>query len=133
LFEYGNHIGDAGFIIKFADGTVSNATWKAKCFSKGPLNHDTAHPKVEESAIPRNWFAVGFDDSAWAHATEFPDERIRPDGDFNAADFTSAKFIWSEDLDLDNTVIFRTRVEKPDWKPRWTTHPSLDVSGAPLR
>ena len=28
--EYGNHIGDAGFIIKFADGTVSTAAWKAK-------------------------------------------------------------------------------------------------------
>lgn len=131
--EYGNHIGDAGLIIKFADGTVSNATWRVKCFSKGPLNRATSHPRVEESAIPGDWFSAGFDDSAWAHATEFPDERIRPDGDFNAADFTGAKFIWSDDLDLDNTVIFRTRVEKPDWKPRWTTHPNLNVSGAPLR
>ncbi len=131
--EYGNRIGDAGFIIKFADGTFSNATWKAKCFSKGPLNRNTAHPHVEESAIPGDWFAVGFDDSIWAHATEYPDERIRPDGNFNASDFTGAKFIWSDDLDLDNTVIFRTRVEKPDWKPRWNARSNLDVSGTPLR
>ena len=28
--EYGNHIGDAGLIIKFSDGTVTDAKWKAK-------------------------------------------------------------------------------------------------------
>ena len=131
--EYGQHIGDAGFIIKFADGTVSNATWKVKCYSKGPLNRDTEHPLVAVSDIPADWFSAGFDDSAWSLATEYPDERIRPDGNFNADDFAGAKFIWSDDLDLDNTVIFRTRVDKRGWKPRWNAQPNLDVSGAPLR
>lgn len=131
--EYGRHIGDAGFIIKFADGTVSNATWKAMCFSTGPLNRDTARPLVRNTAIPADWFSKTFDDSSWANATEYPDERIRPDGNYDADDFAGAKFIWSEDLDLDNTVIFRTKVEKPGWKPRWTAKPDLDVSGAPLR
>ena len=32
--EYGNNIGHAGFISKFSDGTVSNATWRAKSYFK---------------------------------------------------------------------------------------------------
>ena len=34
--EYANtNIGDGGFILKLGDGTVTNATWKAKKFSWG--------------------------------------------------------------------------------------------------
>lgn len=131
--EYGDHIGDGGFIIKFADGTVSNAKWKVKSFFKGPLNSDVKNPRVEHLPIPTNWFAVNFDDSKWVNATEYTEERVNPKEPFYQADFSGAKFIWSADLDLDNTVIFRTRVEKPGWKPRWNTKPDLDVTGAPLR
>ena len=131
--EYGNHIGDGGFILKFGDGTVTSAAWKAKCFFRGPLNHDTANPKVEHTPIPANWFAVDFDDSSWERATEYSEERVNPKEPYYKADFQGAKFIWTGDLDLDNTIIFRTRVEKPDWKPRWNTKPDLDVTGAPSR
>jgi hypothetical protein len=131
--EYGDHIGDGGFIIKFADGTVSNATWKAKNFFKGPLNGEVRNPKVEHTPIPENWYAVDFDDRSWGHATVFTEERVGPKAPFYEADFKGAAFIWTSDLDLDNTVIFRTRIEKPDWKPRWNTKPDLDVSGAPFR
>ena len=125
--EYGNRIGDAGFIIHFADGTVSNASWKAKNFFTGPLNGDTENPKVETTPIPEDWFSVDFDDSAWKNATEYSDETVRPMRVFNREDFGDAKFIWTEDLELDNTVIFRTRIEKPDWKPRWNTTPDLTI------
>lgn len=131
--EYGNHIGDGGFIIKFADGTVSNATWKAKNFFRGPLNRDIQNPQVQHTPLPANWYAVDFDDSTWAHAVEFTEQRVNPKEAFYQADFQGAKFMWTEDLDLDNTVIFRTRIEKPGWKPRWNTRPDLDISGAPAR
>ncbi len=131
--EYGTNIGDGGFILKFGDGTVTNASWRAKSFFRGPLNHDTANPKVEHAPIPPNWYAVDFDDSGWGRATEYTEERVNPKEPYYNADFKGAKFIWTGDLDLDNTVIFRTRIEKPDWKPRWNTKPDLDVSGAPAR
>ncbi len=131
--EYGNHIGDGGFIIKFRDGTVSNATWKAKNFFKGPLNHDAANPKVEHTPIPENWFAVNFDDSQWEKAIEYTEERVNPKEAFHKADFTGAKFIWTADLDLDNTIIFRTKIEKPGWQKRWNTKPDLDVREALLK
>jgi hypothetical protein len=131
--EYGNHIGDGGFILKFSDGTVTGAKWKAKCFFKGPLNREVQNPKVEHTPIPANWFAMDFNDTAWSNATEFAEGRVHPKECFYQSDFEGAKFIWSGDLDLDNTVIFRTRIEKPGWKPRWNTKPDLDVSGAPLK
>lgn len=128
--EYGTNIGDGGFILKFGDGTVTNAKWKAKCFFTGPLDKDTKNPKVKHEPIPDNWWAVGFDDSKWANAKEYTEERVNPKELFFKADFKDAKFIWTDDLDIDNTVIFRHQVEKPDWKPRWNTKPNLDVSGA---
>lgn len=131
--EYGDHIGDGGFIIKFGDGTVSNATWKAKNFFKGPLNGDVKNPKVEHTPIPANWFAVDFDDSQWAKATEYTEERVNPKQPYYETDFKGATFIWTDDLDLDNTIIFRTRIDKPGWKPRWNTKPDLDVTGAPFK
>ncbi len=131
--EYGDHIGDAGFIIKFADGTVSNASWKARSFFSGPLNRDVQNPKVSMEPLPKDWFAMNFDDSKWSQAVEFTEQRVNPKKPFYDADFSGAKFIWTKDLDLDNTVIFRTKVEKPGWKARWNTKPELDISGAPFR
>ena len=109
--EYGTHIGDGGFILKFADGTVTSSKWKAKSFFKGPLGSDTQNPKVH-------------------HEPEYTEERVNPKEPFFKADFKGAKWIWAEDLDLDNTVIFRHRVEKEGWKPRWNTKPNIDISGA---
>jgi hypothetical protein len=36
------------------------------------------------------------------------------------------------DLELDNTVVLRTRVEKPGVKPRWTTRSDLPATGEPF-
>lgn len=131
--EYGDHIGDGGLILKFADGTVTDATWKAKCFFRGPMGGDTRRPKVERTPIPPDWFKVDFDDRDWPAAKVFTEQEVGPKEPFYQADFKGARFIWSEDLGLDNTVLFRARVEKPGFKPRWTTKPELDVSGAPSR
>ena len=130
--EYGNRIGDAGFILRLGDGTVTNSRWKAKAFHRGPLNRDTVNPRVERIPLPAGWHEPGFDDSAWANAREYPAEQVRPDGDYVAEDFTGARFIWSEDLELDNTVILRTVVPAPPgWIRRWNTNPDLDVAALP--
>ncbi len=155
--EYGASIGDGGFILKFADGTVTNASWKAKNYWRapathptrpsdapsshlsrsarlhGPVNGDTTNPKVIQDPIPANWWAIDFDDSNWKNAKEYTVQEVDPKQPYFEHDFEGAKFIWTDDLALDNTVIFRTKVEKPGWTPRWNTKPDLDVSGAPLR
>lgn len=118
--EYANtNIGDGGFILKFGDGTVTNAQWKAKAFSKGPIGRDTKNPRVENTPIPENWFAVDFDDTQWAKAKEYTEEEVNPKQPYFEYDFKGAKFIWSDDIDLDNTVLLRHVVKSPpDGRPR---------------
>lgn len=129
--EYGDAIGDGGFILAFADGTVTDASWKAKCFHHGPIEGDAANPRVRVEELPAGWFAVDFDDSEWPHAVEHAESRIQPKECYFQHDWRGARWIWTGDLDLDNVVIFRTRIEKPGAIRRWTTRPDLDASCAP--
>ena len=67
--EYANtQVGDGGFILRFGDGTVTDARWKAKCFSRGPVGGDTRAPRVEEEPVPADRFAISFDDRDWKPA-----------------------------------------------------------------
>ena len=118
--EYANtNNGDGGFILKFGDGTVTNAQWKAQRFSWGPIDRDTKNPRVENNPIPENWYAVDFDDSAWGQAKEYTEAQIGPKQPYFEHDFRGARFIWTDDVELDNTVIFRHVVPAPpDGKPR---------------
>ena len=112
--EYNNtNIGDGGFILKFGDGTVTDATWKAKNFFRGPLNGKIEGATTKHEAIPEDWFEVDFDDSTWKPAVEFTAEEVDPKEPYYENDFEGAKWIWSEDLALDNTIIFRKVVPKP--------------------
>ncbi len=126
--EYGNSIGDGGFILKLGDGTVTNATWRAKSFFHGPLQGDTNRPLVMQEPLPANWWSEEFDDSLWKKAKEYSTHDVEPKKAFFDYDFSGASFIWTDNLNLDNTVIFRTRIDRPEWKPRWTTKPDLDPS-----
>ncbi len=118
--EYNDsNIGDGGFIMKIGDDIVTDANWKAKDFFHGPINGDKKNPKVKHTKLPENWYAIDFDDSDWSAATEHSEETVRPMKPFYDKDFSGAKFIWTEDLELDNTIIFRVRIERPDWKARW--------------
>jgi hypothetical protein len=112
--EYANtNIGDGGLILKFGDGTVTSAAWKAKVISTGPLGGDKQNPRVETVPVPENWFATDFDDSSWTAAVEYTEEQVDPKQPWYESDFTGAKFIWSGDLALDNTVLFRHTVKSP--------------------
>ena len=112
--EYNNtRIGDGGLILKFGDGTVTSKAWKAKKVFWGPLGGDIANPKVQREPIPEGWYMPGFDDSSWPNASEFTKEEVRPNRVYNDYDFEGTEFIWTEDLELDNTILFRYRVEKP--------------------
>jgi len=123
--EYENTmIGDGGFILKLGDDVVSDASWKAKCFFFGPMEGED--PVVKHIPIPDDWMSESFDHSAWQAATVYKEATVRPPAVFREYDFTGAQFIWTGDLDLHNTVIFRTVIEKPGWEARWNT-------GTPVR
>ena len=105
-----SQIGDGGLILKLGDYIVSNAEWKAKKFSWGPLNGDMQNPKVVHNPLPEGWEKPGFDDSGWGKATVHSVEEVRPRTNYKDYDFEGAEFIWTEDLRLDNTMIFRLTV-----------------------
>ncbi len=63
--------------------------------------------------MPDGWNQPDFDDSAWGNATVFSAEQVRPQQPYRDYDFEGAEFIWTEDLELDNTILFRYRVEAP--------------------
>lgn len=134
--EYGDHIGDAGLIVRFSDGTVSNGRWKAKAIFRGPVNGSVENPSVEYDPVSPDWVLPDFDDSEWPAAMVFAEQDVRPDGNYVRNDFNGASFIWSKDLGVDNTVLFRYKVEKAGWKPRWNVFPEFDnrcvFSGIPL-
>lgn len=135
--EYANtNIGDGGFIMKLGDGTVTNANWKAKRISWGPIGNDTDNPRVESVPAPDNWFAVDFDDSHWPQARVYTEEVVRPKGPFYEHDFEGANFIWSDDVKLDNVVLFRTVINappdgkhRPDFRGLNETVPDLPRGG----
>ena len=112
--EYNNtQIGDGGFIMKLGDGTVTGKHWKARSVFHGPIDRDTRNPRVRHEEIPENWTAVEFDDRDWKAAKEFDEQTVRPKRPFYQHDFKGAKFIWADDLELDNTVLFRVKVVSP--------------------
>ncbi len=112
--EYNNtQIGDGGFIMKLSDGTVTGKHWKAKSVFYGPIDRDTQNPRVRRTEIPMDWMNVDFDDSEWKAAKEFAEQAVRPKRPFYQYDFEGAKFIWADDLELDNTVLFRVTVDSP--------------------
>ncbi len=60
---------------------------------------------------PADWTAAGFDDSAWADATEWSAAEVSPKDGYAEIDWDpSAQFIWGADLEIDNTVLLRTTV-----------------------
>ncbi|MDF1823383.1 MAG: hypothetical protein P1U68_02005 [Verrucomicrobiales bacterium] len=126
-----SNIGDAGFILKFGDGTVSDGSWKAKDFFHGPVDRDMKTPETRHVAIPADWFEVDFDDSEWEHAVEHSEEAVDPKSPFYENDFAGAKWIWTKDLALDNTVLFRKVIESPpngDPAPRDWPRGKIDAS-----
>lgn len=85
----------------------------------GPIDCDTKPPRVENLPIPENWYAEDFDDSSWAKAKEYSEEQVEPKQLYFEHDFQGARFIWTDDIELDNTVLFRHVIKSsPDGKTR---------------
>ena len=80
---------------------------------RSPVGDDTKNPRVESIPVPDNWFTVGFDDSGWPHAKEYTEAEVGPKEPFYEHDFKGAKFIWSDDVKLDNVVLLRTLINTP--------------------
>jgi hypothetical protein len=118
-------IGDGGFIAQFRDATsnellaVSNESWTCKAIHQAPLNKScerSAQPLKEcQSNIiqePSNWMSSNFDDSQWPNAIVHSARAVRPHGGYSSYSWEPfAKLIWTEDLEIDNTILCRFTLE----------------------
>lgn len=114
-------IGDGGFKAQFFDATsgellaVSDDSWKCIAIHRAPL--DRSCEKMDNpgqscgadiSPQPEGWKLPEFDDSNWPQALVHPASAVRPHGGYNDVKWQSpARLIWSDDLEIDNTVLCR--------------------------
>ena len=120
-------MGDGGMIAQFRDAdtgevvAVTNGDMRCLVVHRAPLDAACASERnpvagqgacaFEETAIPTDWTDPGFDDSAWAAATEHTARDVGPKDGYDDIDWdSSARLVWSDDLVRDNTLLCRTTV-----------------------
>lgn len=120
-------IGDGGFVFQLRESTsqslviVSNEAWRCTSVQKAPLNPSCEKDSTPSATClfsnlpePTGWKNATFDDSSWPAASLFTAAEVGPkDGYTTIAWDASARFIWSSDLKLDNTVLCRVTVAGP--------------------
>ena len=120
-------IGDGGIILQIRDLTTNqvvantDSTWKSFVVFKAPLNPECVTSKSplidcksQTNKISTTWYSSSFKDSSWVYAKEFSKEAVGvKDGYFNIDWSANTKLIWSSDLKLDNTILFRKIITAP--------------------
>ena len=117
-------MGDGGLIVQIKDAVtgeivaITNEAWKALAIHRAPLDktcEKSSSPETEcTSQIipePDGWMTAGFNDSTWSTAVVYGADAVGPKEGYNDITWDpTAKFIWSSDLEIDNTILFRMTV-----------------------
>lgn len=121
-------IGDGGFSAQFFNAdtnepiAVSDESWRCLAIHRGPLNRScerSANPiadcQTQISAEPDNWKDPGFDDSDWPNAVIHSAQEVRPRQGYDQVNWQSnARLIWTEDIEIDNTILCRVTIPAPE-------------------
>ncbi|MEM7415851.1 MAG: PEBP family protein [Gemmatimonadota bacterium] len=120
-------MGDGGFIAQFRDHAsgevlaVTDSEWACLVIHSAPLDRaceDEADPVAgsEPCAFravekPTGWLDADFDDSGWDAAVEYSEGAVRPKGGYDDIDWVAqARLVWSDDLEIDNTLLCRRTI-----------------------
>lgn len=117
----GQQMGDGGFSAQFHDAesgeliAVSDETWRCKSIHRAPLNKSCEHSdnplldcKNEITPEPEGWMSAEFDDSNWPNAIVHSASAVRPHGGYDGVAWVpGAKLLWTDDLEIDNTILCR--------------------------
>ncbi|MDB4837932.1 PEBP family protein [Marinomonas sp.] len=121
-------MGDGGFIMQVTNldtgkvVAVSSDAMQCDVIHKAPLDKSCekeSNPIAGQGACqfsaqqaPNNWQSPSFDASDWSQATEHSRYAVSPKGGYNKIDWDGqAKFVWGEDLEQDNTLLCRLKVQ----------------------
>lgn len=119
-------LGDGGFIAQFTNtdtGRVVAATgpdWRGLIIHRAPLNPGcvtSAQPdtdcRSEITAEPPTRTAAGFDDTAWPTATVYTAAEVGAKDGYDTVRWdAAASLIWTSDLKIDNTILWRHVIER---------------------
>jgi hypothetical protein len=114
-------MGDGGFIAQITDtGTgdvvlTTNDTWRGLVVQRAPLNQDCVKSpdpntdcQFEALAEPAGWTTASFDDSQWPTATVYTAAEVGTKDGYDTIDWApDAALIWTSDLKVDNTILWR--------------------------
>jgi len=117
-------MGDGGFIAQFTDTSTgrvvatTSSAWRGLVIHQAPLNKScekSSKPEVDcTSRIatePSGWTQTSFNDSSWTAANTYSKEAVGvKDGYNNISWSSSAQLIWTSDLEIDNTILWRYTV-----------------------
>lgn len=121
--ESNQQMGDGGVILQITDSSgavvaATNSDWRGLSIFRAPLNTECesstdplAECENEILAEPDGWAEPGFDDSGWSPATEYTEAEVQAkDGYTQVTWDAAAKLIWADDLNVDNTILWRYTV-----------------------
>lgn len=125
--EPNQQMGDGGLIAQITDTStgavvaVTGTDWKGLVIHRAPLDQScvtSSDPDTECTfeALdePAGWTEPGFDDSAWVAATTYTAEQVGAKDGYLEIDWDpAAALIWTSDLKVDNTILWRTTVTAP--------------------
>ncbi len=117
-------IGDGGFIAQFTNTSTgkvvayTSSAWRGYVIHQAPLivsceksKTPTTECKSKIQAEPSGWSQKTFDDSKWILASVYTKDAIGVKDGYNDITWSSqAQLIWSSDLKIDNTVLWRFAV-----------------------
>jgi hypothetical protein len=120
-------MGDGGFIAQFTDTAtgkviaVTNDRWQGLAIQRAPLNQTcltSANPNTTctfaNTPEPDGWTSIGFDASSWTPATVYTAAKVGPKGGYDSIAWDpAAKLIWTSDLLVDNTILWRYVAPRP--------------------
>lgn len=120
-------MGDGGFIAQFTDTTTgkivatTTSAWKGFVTFRAPLNADCVTSTEPDTTCtheilpePDGWTSPSFDDTSWVAAREYTAEEVGAKDGYDTVTWsTEAKLIWSGDLKVDNSILWRTVVTQP--------------------
>lgn len=120
-------MGDGGLIAQFssADGSavaLTNGDWKCLVINNAPSDKSCESSKdpvagegvcgFTDTPEPADWMSADFDDSDWPSATVHASSDVDPKIGYDEVSWNSdAQFIWGPDLETDNAILCRLKVE----------------------
>ncbi len=122
--EQNQQMGDGGIIAQITEEAtgevvaVTDSGWSAFVVHQAPLNTECERSDDPDTACefsildtPTDWTTVDFDDSSWVDATVWSAADVDPKDGYDQISWDpSAQLVWGADLEIDNTVLFRTTV-----------------------